>query len=65
MRINGSPGNELRATGKDASNASITLVQWLRFGTGGFMRIIGVSPTAEWDSMFPRFRAVRDGIGGK
>ena len=65
MRINGSPGNELRATGKDASNAPITLVQWLRFGTGGFMRIIGVSPTAEWDSMFPRFRAVRDGIGGK
>jgi hypothetical protein len=65
MRITGAPGNELRATGKDASNASITLVQWLRFGTGGFMRIIGVSPTAEWDAMFPRFRAVRDGIGGK
>lgn len=65
MRINGAPGNELRATGKDASNAPITLVQWLRFGTGGFMRIIGVSPTAEWEAMFPRFRAVRDGVGGK
>ena len=65
MRINGAPGSELRATAKDASNAPITLVQWLRFGTGGFMRIIGVSPTAEWDAMFPRFRAVRDGIGGK
>ena len=65
MRINGAPGSELRATAKDASNAPITMVQWLRFGTGGFMRIIGVSPTAEWDAMFPRFRAVRDGLGGK
>jgi len=65
MRINGSPGSELRATGKDASNAPITVVQWLRFGTGGFMRIIGVSPTAEWDTMFPRFRAIRDGVGAK
>jgi hypothetical protein len=65
MRLNGAPGSELRATGKDASNAPITVVQWLRFGTGGFMRIIGVSPTAEWDAMFPRFRALRDGIGGK
>jgi hypothetical protein len=65
MRITGAPGSELRATGKDSSNAPITLVQWLRFGTGGFMRIIGVSPTAEWDAMFPRFRAVRDGISGK
>ncbi|HWE79552.1 MAG TPA: hypothetical protein VG270_13640 [Pseudolabrys sp.] len=65
MRINGAPGSELRATGKDASNAPIKVVQWLRFGTGGFMRIIGISPTAEWDAMFPRFRAVRDGVGGK
>lgn len=65
MRINGSAGNELRATAKDASNAPITLVQWLRFGSGGFMRIIGVSPTAEWAAMFPRFRAVRDGLVGK
>jgi hypothetical protein len=65
LRINGAPGNELRANGKDASNAPITVVQWLRFGTGGFMRIIGVSPISEWDAMFPRFRALRDGIGAK
>lgn len=65
MRINGAAGSELRATAKDASNAPITMVQWLRFGSGGFMRIVGISPTAEWDAMFPRFRAVRDGIVGK
>jgi len=65
IRINGLPGSELRATAKDASNAPVKVVQWLRFGSGGFMRIVGVSPTAEWDAMFPRFRAVRDGIGGK
>jgi len=40
-------------------------VQWLRFGGGGFMRIVAVSPAAEWDTLFPRFRALRDGIDNK
>jgi len=38
------------------------VVQWVRFGTGGFMRIVGVGPKNNWDSLFTRFRAVRDGI---
>jgi hypothetical protein len=38
------------------------LVQWIRFGSTGFMRIIGVSSKDDWDRMFPRFRAVRDGL---
>src|SRR6185312_15014365 len=37
-------------------------VQWLRFGTGGFLRIVGVSPADKWDQAFGRFRTVRDGI---
>ncbi len=65
MRVKGMPGNEIRATGKDADGAPISIVQWLRFGGGGFMRIVGVSPTAEWDTLFPRFRALRDGIDNK
>jgi hypothetical protein len=26
------------------------------------MRIIGVARTDQWDTLFPRFRAVRDGV---
>jgi hypothetical protein len=29
------------------------------------MRIVAVSPKEEWDAMFPRFRALRDGIENK
>ena len=65
MRVNGMPGNEVRATAKNVDNEPVQIVQWLRFGSGGFMRIIAVSPKAEWDAMFPRFRALRDGIENK
>jgi hypothetical protein len=37
-------------------------VQWVRFGSGGFLRIIGVSRSAEANALLIRFRAVRDGI---
>jgi hypothetical protein len=35
----------------------------VRFGTAGFVRMVGVARADEWDKMFMRFRAVRDGIG--
>ena len=62
MRINGAPGHEIRAQGKDPAGDSVSLVQWLRFGSGGFLRVIGVSPTDKWDQSFGRFRTLRDGI---
>jgi hypothetical protein len=65
MRIKGVPGNEVRATAKGADDKPVSLVQWLRFGSGGFMRIVAVSPKEEWDALFPRFRAVRDGVETK
>ena len=40
----------------------MTIVQWLRFGGGSSLRIIGSSPRDDWAKAFPRFRAVRDGI---
>ena len=64
MRIDGAPGYETRidaTSGKD--NTSVTVVQWLRFGSGNSaLRIIGSAPRDEWPKAFPRFRAVRDGI---
>jgi len=62
MRIGGAPGYELRAQGKDPRGNAIALVQWLRFGTSGFVRIVGVAHKDEWDKVFDRFRAVRDGV---
>jgi hypothetical protein len=38
------------------------MVQWVRFGSNGYLRMIAVSPTDKWDQSFTRFRAVRDGI---
>jgi hypothetical protein len=61
MRIGGRPGFEIRARAKDPIGNQISLVQWLRFTGNGFMRIVGASRTEQWDDMFNRFRAVRDG----
>jgi hypothetical protein len=62
MRIAGLPGFEIRAQAKGLDGTPVLLVQWLRFGSGGFLRIIGVSRKNDWDALFTRFRAVRDGI---
>jgi hypothetical protein len=64
IRIEGMAGYETRVdatSGKD--NTAVTVVQWLRFGSGqNSLRIIGSAPRDQWSKAFPRFRAVRDGI---
>jgi len=63
IRIDGMPAFETRidaTSGKD--NTAVTVVQWLRFGAGTSMRIIGSAPRDQWKTAFTRFRAVRDGI---
>ncbi len=64
LRIAGSPGYETRVeavSGK--TNTPVTVVQWLRFGSGSnVLRIIASTPRDEWSKAFSRFRAVRDGI---
>lgn len=63
MRIGGQPGHEVRALGKDPqTGAEIEIVQWLRFGTGAYLRILGLAPKDHWTESFTRFRAVRDGL---
>jgi len=53
---------EIQAEGKDAkSDAAMKLVQWIRFGNGGFIRFVGIARGEAWAEAFPRFRAVRDG----
>jgi hypothetical protein len=62
MRIGGAPGQEIRAQGKSPTGDPVSMVQWIRFSSGGFLRLIAVSPTDKWDQSFARFRTVRDGI---
>jgi len=62
IRISNLPGIEVRATATDLRGDPIKLVQWVRFGVGGYLRVIGVVAPDGWDKMFDRFRAVRDGI---
>lgn len=66
IRIDSTPGFETRmdgVTGKD--DTPVSVVQWLRFGSGATLRIIASSTKDDWPKAFPRFRAVRDGIGPK
>ena len=63
MRIGGQPGHEVRAQAKDPqTGADIEIVQWLRFGTGAYLRILGFGPKDKWTETFTRFRAIRDGL---
>jgi hypothetical protein len=65
MRIGGQQGYELRATATGLNGEPVTLVQWVRFGSGGFLRMVGVGNKDGWDALFTRFRAIRDGIETK
>ncbi len=63
MRLGGMPGHEMRAAGKDPkTGADVEIVQWLRFGAGGYVRMLGFGPKQGWTDTFMRFRAVRDGV---
>jgi hypothetical protein len=63
MRLGGQQGYEIRADAKNAkTDEPVALVQWLRFGSGGFLRMVGIAPKDGWGEAFPRFRAIRDGV---
>ena len=63
MRVGGQPGHEVRAQAKDPqTGADVEIVQWLRFGTGAYLRILGFGPKDKWIDTFTRFRAIRDGL---
>jgi hypothetical protein len=55
--------HEIQAEGKDAkSGVSMRLVQWVKFGSGGYVRLVGIASAERWREAFPRFRSVRDGL---
>ena len=63
LRIAGQQGHQIMARGRDGgSGEEITIVQWLRFGGGAYLHLIGVARTDGWTPAYARFRQVRDGI---
>jgi hypothetical protein len=63
LRINNQAGYEILAEAKDAnSNTEVTTVQWLRFGNGGYLQMFAIARRGAWAEVFPRLRAIRDGI---
>lgn len=63
LRLHNQYVYEIRLEGKyEKTGGDMMLVQWVRFGRQGFVRLVGITPKEEWGKNFPRFRAVRDGI---
>jgi hypothetical protein len=63
LRIANQPGYQTLAKAKDAgSGTDVMVVQWLRFGSGGFLRMIGIGRLDAWPDVFGRLRSVRDSI---
>jgi hypothetical protein len=63
LRINNQPGFQTVAKAKDArSGADIMVAQWLRFGGGSFLQMIGIATADAWPDAQTRLRAVRDSI---
>ncbi len=63
LRIGGQSGYQTMAEARDALTGSdIMVVQWLRFGSGGFLQMVGVAPADTWTTVLARLRTVRDSV---
>ncbi len=66
LRLDNQQTHEIQAEAKDAKTGTpMKLVQWVRFGEGGFIRFVGIARADAWAQAFPQFRAVRDGTKPK
>ena len=64
VRIGGEQGHEIVAESRDARTGDeFMLVQWLRFGTSGFVQMFGTARKDQWAAVLPRMRTLRDGFG--
>ena len=63
VRIGGEQGHEIVAESRDPRTGDeLMTVQWLRFGTSGFVQMFGIARKDQWAAVLPRMRALRDGF---
>jgi hypothetical protein len=66
VRLGGEPAHEIIAEGKDPKNGvGLGIVQWVRFGSRGYMQMIGITRREVWPQVFPLMRMLRDGLRSK
>ena len=57
LRLGRQQGHQIMAQGKDATTGTdITIVQWLRFGSGAYLHFVGIARTNAWTAAYGRFR---------
>ncbi len=63
LRIGGQSGYQTMAQAKDVrTGTDVMVVQWLRFGGGGYLQMIGVARADTWTATLARLRTVRDSV---
>lgn len=63
LRLGGQQGHEVVIEAKDTKTGTdVSAVQWVRFGNGALLRMVGLVKKESWDATFQRFRGLRDGI---
>lgn len=63
LRIHNQPGFEVMATAKEGqTGAEVKVIQWLRFGSNGYVRMLGVVKADAFPDAYPKLRAIRDGF---
>ena len=63
LRMGGQQGHQILADARDLTGtATLTVVQWLRFGGGAYLQMVGIARAEAWKDAYQRFRSVRDGI---
>jgi len=63
VRIESQEAFETVAAAKDdGTGANLMVVQWLRFGGGATLQMIGISRADTWDTELARMRAMRDSV---
>jgi hypothetical protein len=66
LRLGQSPAHEIIADAKDAKTGTdVTTVQWLRFGQNSNLVMFGIVRKQDWNNVYPRLRAIRDGVEPK
>jgi hypothetical protein len=66
LRLGRQQGYQTMAEAKDAgTGVDVQVVQWLRFGSGGFLQMVGVGPADNWTNVLARLRTVRDSVDPK
>ena len=63
LRIGGQSGFQTMAEAQDVrSGADVRVIQWLRFGGGGYLQMVGIGGADGWTNVLSRLRAVRDSV---